>query len=129
MHLDLESNLPLVDAEQFEILFDLSSNDIGMNEIGRIFELFYVESVAKLEGLERVCETNDLDRLREMLHFVAGSAGNLGLVRLHQMLRDTEVELRTGELTDIRLYAASIRYLFDKSVAAYREHAKLLQAS
>jgi HPt (histidine-containing phosphotransfer) domain-containing protein len=118
VHYDINS--PIMDREQIDMLLMSDDGDPQTSLARELFHLFVNESSAKLEPLPEVCATGDLLQLRNMVHFVAGSAGNLGLARLAAFYRAIERAIDQGRLTDISDVEAPIRHEFGYAREAFR---------
>jgi HPt (histidine-containing phosphotransfer) domain-containing protein len=116
-----KNDLPVMDREQIDMLLMLDDEEDSTGLVRELFELFKNESAEKLKALESVCASGDAQGLRYMVHFVAGSAGSLGLTRLCQFYRAVEVAVATGELTDLSQCAAPIRSEFVYACEAFRK--------
>lgn len=109
-----------MEREQIDMLLMLEEGEDSTALVRELFGLFYVESLEKLETLDQVCQANDVAELRQILHFIAGSAGNLGLARLSIHYRTIENAIDTGVLTEITGGADQIRTEFETSSAAFK---------
>lgn len=120
-----DRDCPLMDREQLDMLLMLSDDEDSTAIVRELFDLFYSESTAKLKGLNQICMANALEDLRKLVHFIAGSAGNLGLARLSEYYRAIERSIDDGSLTDISDAASPIRDKFENSSAAFRAEFEL----
>lgn len=57
--------------------------------------------------------------LCKIVHFVAGSAGNLGLARLASFYRAIEHAIESGQLTELFTAAEPIRSEFESASVAF----------
>ena len=64
-------------------------------------------------------------QLRNVVHFIAGSAGNLGLARLAAFYRAIEFALDEKRLTDLSSVEAPIRREFECARDAFRDNFNL----
>ncbi len=119
-HVHYDESLPLMDREQIDMLIMGDEGDEDMTLASELFDLFACESAAKLEALPEVCAAGDGPQLRNIVHFVAGSAGNLGLARLAAFYRAIEYAIDEGRLTDLSNCEAPIRSEFDAAREAFR---------
>lgn len=119
-HVIYDQTAPILDREQIDMLLMGDEDDVDTSLAAELFELFSVESSKKLEALPDVCARGDLLQLRNILHFVAGSAGNLGLVRLSVFYRGIERALDQNLLTDISGLRAPICQEFELARTAFR---------
>lgn len=115
-----DENLPVMDREQIEMLLMSGEDEDDTSLVRELFELFEAESIAKLETLAEVCEQGDTQALANMVHFVAGSAGNLGLARLGEFYRAIERAIDQKALTDLSDCARPVRAEFERSRDAFR---------
>jgi len=122
---ELEPGLPVMDREQIDMLLMVDDGEDPTALVRELFHLFVAESEEKLAGVSEVCAANDLPELRKIVHFVAGSAGNLGLVRLCRFYREIEHAIDDGRLKTIANCERPIRSEFVKAVEAFRVEFKL----
>jgi HPt (histidine-containing phosphotransfer) domain-containing protein len=109
-----------MDREQIDtlILGDESNSDTTL--VRELFDLFVNEGAAKLEALPAVCTQGDLLELRNIVHFIVGSACHLGLVRLAAFYRAIERAVDEQQLTDISELAVPVRREFELAREAFR---------
>lgn len=91
----LEANLPVVDDEQVSLLTSDASE--GENMLQDLLELFAAESEPRLELIKAACASQDSESLRRLVHFIAGSAANLGALRLSILCRQVEAALARND--------------------------------
>lgn len=118
VHYDTES--PVMDREQIDMLLMSDEDDADTSLARELFELFVTESTEKLEALPEVCARGDTRKLRDIVHFIAGSAGNLGLARLAAFYRGIERAIDENALTDISGCEQPIRQEFEYAREAFR---------
>lgn len=118
VHYDV--NCPLMEREQIDMLLMGEDGDPMTSLARELFDLFVQESSAKLEALPEVCAQGDLPKLRNIVHFIAGSAGNLGLARLACFYRAIERAIDQKNLTDISEVESPIRQEFACACEAFR---------
>ncbi len=117
---DFDQSISVMDREQIDMLLMIDDDDDDSTSLVReLFELFQRESSEKFKSLDAVCEANDIEALRKIAHFVAGSAGNLGLARLSGFYRGIEQAIDNGTLTDLAQCAAPIRTAFREACEAF----------
>lgn len=109
-----------MDREQIDMLLMVDDDEDSTELVEELFGLFEGESRVKLEALEDVCQANDSSELRRLVHFVAGSAGNLGLARISAFYRAIERAIDSGDLKDVRECAGPIRREFECASAAFK---------
>ena len=119
-HVHYDETCPIMDREQIDtlILGDEGNADTALAR--ELFDLFVNESAAKLEALPAACAQGDLLELRNIVHFIVGSACHLGLVRLAAFYRAIERAVDEQQLTDITEVAAPILREFELAREAFR---------
>ena len=125
--IDYERSQPLVDHDQIDGLLrtDPSSDSVDLELAGDLIELFKSENGRELERLPEVCSGGDLTEFRQIVHFVAGSAGNMGMAHLHAFLSATEKAVDQGKLADLSGAAPKIQGEYEASIQAFCEAFKL----
>ena len=124
-HVRYDETCPLVDREQIDTLLLGGESDADTRLVRDLFDLFTKESAAKLEALPAVCAQGDVLKLREIVHFILGSASHLGLARLASFYRAIERAIGDQQLTDITEVAAPIHREFELACEAFRADFKL----
>jgi len=119
--IEWDDNLPVMDREQIDMLLMVEDDEDSTSLVRELFDLFESESREKLEHLSEVCERNDAIGLRKIVHFVAGSAGNLGLSRLCGFYRAIERAIDNEDLVRIAHCEAPVREEFDAAREAFRK--------
>ena len=109
---EYDRDAPILDREQIDTLLMADDDAESKALLWQLYELFRDEGEGKLADLSAVCSANDLPRLRKIVHFVAGSAGNLGLARLALFYRGIEHAIDNGTLTDATVCEAPVRREF-----------------
>ncbi|MGB0334020.1 MAG: Hpt domain-containing protein [Opitutales bacterium] len=117
---EYDLSAPVMDREQIDRLITVDGGDADVTLARELFELFSTESAAKLESMDEICATGDVKRLRDVVHFVAGSAGNLGLARLAAFYCGVENAIDRGALVDVSSCQAVIRGEFEAACEAFR---------
>ena len=113
--IDHFSDRPIVDEEQIEMLRMVDEDDSGGGLVAELYGLFHQESSEKLKTLGDVCAANDRVQFRKIIHFIAGSAGNIGFMRLNLALRAVEEGIDTDQIMDITQAEAPVQDLFNHS--------------
>ena len=118
---DFDQSIPVMDREQIDMLLMVDdSEDDSTALVRELFDLFQGESAEKLKGLGAACAADDAVELRKIVHFIAGSAGNLGLSYLSSFYRSVERALDVGSLTELSPCEAPIRKAFVDACEAFR---------
>ncbi len=119
-HVHYDETCPIMDRDQIDTLILGDVGDTDTSLVRELFDLFSNESAAKLEALTAVCEKGDLLELRNIVHFIVGSACHLGFVRLAAFYRAIERAVDEQQLTDITKIEAPIRREFELAREAFR---------
>ena len=119
-HVHYDETCPIMDREQIDTLILGDEGNAGTKLARELFDLFVNESAAKLEALPAACAQGDLLELRNVVHFIVGSACHLGLVRLSAFYRAIERAVDEQRLTDITEVAVPILREFDLAREAFR---------
>jgi HPt (histidine-containing phosphotransfer) domain-containing protein len=115
--------VPVMDEEQLAMLQMVDQEEgEGGSLLGELFEMFESESGQRLEDLGSICARNDLEELRRIIHFVVGSASNIGLLRLSSYYRDIEQAIDTKQLADSAGAEVPILEAFKDSCNYFREN-------
>jgi HPt (histidine-containing phosphotransfer) domain-containing protein len=115
-----DESQPVMDREQIDMLLMADEEDGASSLAAELFELYESESREKLESLAETCDAGDADGLRKIVHFIAGSAGNLGLARLSVFLRGVECAIDEGKLDDFEACKVVIPQEFELSCSRFR---------
>ncbi|MEM8868238.1 MAG: Hpt domain-containing protein [Verrucomicrobiota bacterium] len=119
---EYDDSLPILDMEQLEMLVLVDEDDDASHELVReLYDLFSTESREKLEGLAEACRVEDRATVRKIIHFVAGSAGNLGLSRLCSFYRGIERGIDINSLIDLSSLAELAVQEFELASKAFKE--------
>ena len=128
--MDLNSEISGVDYDRSVAIFDLSHFD-GIfdpeNPKGRkallldIFALFREESGSRVAALESYEGGASDGELREIIHFISGSAANLGLLRLAALCRGVEQAIHEARPFDLEASRLAVRAQYEAACAAFSE--------
>jgi HPt (histidine-containing phosphotransfer) domain-containing protein len=118
-HIHYDRETPIMDHVQFDMLFKGDDGSLELELATELIELFRIECDRKLDTLTDVCAQGDADGLRHIVHFIAGSAGNLGLARLHAFYRAIERGIEANSIVDLTLCEAPIRKEYETGCAAF----------
>jgi HPt (histidine-containing phosphotransfer) domain-containing protein len=109
-----DSSAPLMDREQIDMLLMGDEDEAEVNSLAReLITIYEAEAARKLSELDQICRNRDCDALRKLVHFIAGSAGNLGMMRLCAFYRGIERAIDAGVLEDYEACAKFIPLEFD----------------
>lgn len=112
---------PVMNREQIDMLLMLEDEEDSSSLAAELFELYRTGAVEKLAQLDQICAERDGVSLRKLVHYIAGSAGNLGLMRLHSFYRGIEEAIEHGVLEDFEACARLIPIEFELSCRAFSQ--------
>ena len=119
-HVHYDETCPIMDRDQIDTLILGDEGNADTTLARELFDLFVNESAAKLEALPAACAHGDLLALRNIVHFIVGSACHLGLVRLSAFYRAIERAVDEQRLIDITEVASPILREFELAREAFR---------
>ena len=120
--LEVDLSIPFIDRNQFDMVFEAGGGgDSGRAMLQELFELFKQVCLERLESLEAVCRDKDLGELRLMIHYVSGSAGNLGMARLHNFCATIEAAIHEQQFDPPPECAKIIRAAFESTCTAFEQ--------
>ncbi|SHH60632.1 Hpt domain-containing protein [Marivita hallyeonensis] len=94
-------------------------DEIGAEDFDEVAELFLLEVEDTLNRLDK--DGNDIVRTQELLHFLKGSALNLGFRDVSQMCSQGEIDAANGVLSvnaaELRKLYCDSRALFEREMA------------
>lgn len=85
----LEQDTEYLDNEQVELL-SMAAGDAGNAFFEDLIETFKNECTPRLERLGDAIAEKSLEEIKRHIHFIAGSAANIGLSRLSRLCRKIE---------------------------------------
>lgn len=119
--IDFDASLPVIDREQLEMLLMADEGEDAKGLVREIYQIFRDESDEKLTKLEAISAANDHLELRNLVHFIAGSAGNLGMLRLHAFYRGIEESIDTQKLNEVAPLVDAIRSEYTNACEAFEQ--------
>lgn len=120
-HVSYDTAEPVLNLEHIEALKAYQDEESSNSLAGELLELFISETQDKIDRLESVCVARDEVELRNIVHFIAGSSGNLGLARLYAFCRGVEDAISAGVLQDYEACARYIPQEYELATKAFRE--------
>lgn len=110
-----------MDKEQLDRLLMPDDGNEAHCLAHELFEIYEQEAWQKIEELDGACSARDGDKLRYIVHFIGGSAGNLGLVRLSGICRAVERAIDKRQFDDYGQAPEVIRAEFNLACEHFRE--------
>jgi HPt (histidine-containing phosphotransfer) domain-containing protein len=109
----------LIDIEQFEMLVEAGDSE-AKEMLTELLDLFTGESGDNVKELVEKVASGENERATRLAHAIAGSAGNLGLLRLSVVSRDLENQFNDYSLEERKEIAQMISDLYEKSTQEYQ---------
>ena len=75
-----------------------------------------------IEGIKTACHEKDSDKLREFVHKVSGSSGNVGLLRLSTLCQNIEQKLYQGEFSGYENCVSMLEAEYAASLKGFMEY-------
>ncbi len=113
---DLSEGLPLLDHEQVGFL-----HDADPDLLDDLIETFTGVCGPKVDSLPSVAGRREPALLREEIHFIGGSAANIGLFRLAELCRCIEQQIRENRFTAFEQVAAFVQTEYAHGLAELTE--------
>jgi HPt (histidine-containing phosphotransfer) domain-containing protein len=85
---EVPEGLPLLDPEQIALL-----KSAGEGLLEELIDTFEAECAPRLQQLQTECAAAALPDIRTSVHFLAGSAANIGLLRFAELCRAIENQI------------------------------------
>jgi HPt (histidine-containing phosphotransfer) domain-containing protein len=115
-----DASVEVVDQEQLELL-TMAAEEAGPEFWEDIIGTFESEIGPRFGLIEQACASGDATNLRKSIHFIAGSAANLGLSRLSALCRNIENAIDAGRFEDYEACAEAVRWEYDNALEAVRK--------
>ncbi len=115
-----DESLTPVDAEQVELL-NSAAEGMEAEFWEDMLNTFTAEVEPRFALIEQACTSEDAPNLRKYVHFIAGSAANLGLQRLSRLCRNVENALDDGVFTAFADCPPALRHEYEEALVAIRE--------
>lgn len=117
--IEYDRDLPLFDGDHFSGVFDPENPDARKSLLLEIFGLFREECGSRVEAVERFFGQAADTVYRENIHFIAGSAANLGMARLAGLCRGVEQAIIVGRTFDLSACRVALRREYESSCEAF----------
>jgi len=108
-----------IDTEQFDMLVEAGDSE-AREMLTELLDLFTGESGDNVKELVEKVAAGENERAARLAHAVAGSAGNLGLLRLSIVSRDLENQFNDYSLEERKKIAQMISDLYVESTQEYQ---------
>lgn len=85
-------------------------SEVGEEDFHEVIEMFFEEVE---EVIEQLSEDN-AEKLAEDMHFLKGSALNVGMAKVSALCRDAEAHLRAGRTQDVEIVGIKSAFIETK---------------
>ncbi len=90
----IPDDVPAFDQEIIDSLVEM----VGKEMLGSVYEDFENEATEQIENTRLAYQNKDVISLQKELHTLKGNSGTIGLMRIHEVVKDIEVPAKTGDL-------------------------------
>ncbi|MCU0326638.1 MAG: response regulator, partial [Spirosomaceae bacterium] len=108
----IPSDIPMIDTEIVNQLKEMVGEELLMS----VFEDFEREAIEQIENTKQAYPDN-VKTIQAELHTLKGNSGTIGLMRIHEIVKEIEVPSKTGDLTNFEPKMA----ILEKEFADFRE--------
>ena len=114
-----DRDLPLFDPGHFDGIFDPGDPAARKTLLSEIYGLFREEAGSRVAALDSISDKATGGEFREAVHFIAGSAANLGMARLAGLCRGVEQAILEGTAFDRESCRTAVRAEYEAACAAF----------
>ena len=86
---------------------------VGQEMLSSVFEDFRIEAEQQISKTEKAFITEDIKTIQAELHTLKGNSGTIGLMRLHDLVKELEVPSKVGNLENFEENFLSMKSEFD----------------
>ncbi|MFN3848264.1 MAG: PAS domain S-box protein [Spirosomataceae bacterium] len=108
----IPSDIPMIDAEIVSQLKEMVGEELLMS----VFEDFEREAEEQIANTKQAYPDN-VKTIQAELHTLKGNSGTIGLMRIHEIVKEIEVPSKTGDLTNFEPKMA----ILEKEFADFKE--------
>lgn len=109
---EVPADTPILDGEQIEML-----QAAGEDLLDELIDTFTTECEPRLGMLDMACQAKDTEEIRSHTHFIAGSAANIGLLRLATLCRNIEEQIKESRYTEYGVTHMAVATEFSHGMA------------
>lgn len=120
------SENPPIELPHLMPVLEALPNEEASEFLDDLFVTFNAQIEPRLPELNRAVEQHQPEPLRKVVHFIAGSASNMGMTRLAALCRNTEQAIKANAFDEYETFArqfdaelAQGRKAFEKLLASY----------
>ncbi len=88
------------------------------DEYRELIELFVETGLSDYGNLKRGLDTDDMAQIAQAAHTIAGASGNLGLMDMHKVAKQIELQAGENKKEHLAHDAGELKLMFDE-VAAF----------
>lgn len=120
---DSQTDMPLLDADQIEMLAESGSED-SLDLFAEILELFEQESQIKIEELRQLRDAGSYDSMGRAAHALAGSSANIGGLQVWRKAKDIENLCKNASGPEAAAELDKLEALYEETLEALRQFAQ-----
>ncbi len=111
------SEIPAFDKAVIDSLTEM----VGKETLYTVFEDFEIEAKEQLDSTLNAFKNSDVKTIQKELHTLKGNSGTIGLMRIHEIVKDIEVPAKTGNLENFEAKFALLQNEFDTFKKEYKK--------
>ena len=121
MHTNTTNNQPTNGTDYIDLsVLSKMSDDLPTDMLQNLINLFVAESAKRLEQIERLLSTKDIEELGNQAHALKGSAATFGATMLTPLAENLEYCCKKGDSQDIQPLAKQVIEVCNQTLDAYR---------
>jgi HPt (histidine-containing phosphotransfer) domain-containing protein len=109
------TDLPVLDPQPLHDLLDLGVEEVVIQEL---VELYRSDVPLRMTGLAEALAALDAEAAMQEAHQMKGALGNLGLLRMADLARRIEAQVKGGHWEDARALAQGLPTTYDEGLVA-----------
>jgi len=117
------ADTPVTDAEQVELL-SMAAADVGAEFWQDLIHTYETEVAPRFCEVRSAAQEKDALGMRRIIHFVAGSSANMGLLRMAVLCRNIEREIDQGTFREFDAVMPLLQKEYEEALAEVRKLAK-----
>jgi response regulator RpfG family c-di-GMP phosphodiesterase len=115
----VESKEEAIPAFDMEIINSLKEM-VGAEMLQSVFEDFAGEARDQIDKTGEAYRNGDVVTIQKELHTLKGNSGTIGLMRIHEIVKEIEVPAKTGNLENFETRFETLKQEFDTFLKNYK---------
>ncbi len=115
----VESKEEAIPAFDIEIINSLKEM-VGAEMLQSVFEDFAGEAREQIDKTGEAYRNGDVVTIQKELHTLKGNSGTIGLMRIHEIVKEIEVPAKTGNLENFETRFETLKQEFDTFLKNYK---------